>query len=78
MGTPPKTPIKKTPVAKTPKIKQPHLVFYRVPVLDAIKRGDREELATLLNGARELQKEFGSFDKLIASLEGAANKAGRG
>ena len=70
-----RTPIVKPVVTKTPKLKQPGLVFYRVPVLDALKRGDREELTALLKGAKELQKEFGDFGKLIESLETAAKRA---
>lgn len=70
-----KTPIKGT--VNPSKLKQPHNVFYRVPVLEALKRGDREELSALVNGARELQKEFGTFDKLIATLDQAATRAGK-
>ena len=60
------------------KLKQPHHVFYRVPVLEALKRGNREELTALATGARELQKEYGSFDKMIATLQDAAKRAGQG
>ncbi|HYJ31027.1 MAG TPA: hypothetical protein VEW25_11890 [Allosphingosinicella sp.] len=56
---------------------QPHHVFYRVPVLEALKRGNREELTALANGARELQKEYGNFDKMIATLQDAAKRAGQ-
>ena len=70
-----KPPTDNSEAARTPKLKQPGLVFYRVPVLDALKRGDREELTTLLKGAKELQKEFGDFSKLIATLETAAKRA---
>ncbi len=76
MGQPPKTPIKKVQPAKAPKL-QPHLVFYRVPVLAALKRGKREELTALVEGAQGLQKEFGSFDKMIATLQDAAKRAGQ-
>jgi hypothetical protein len=58
-----------------PKLRSPGLVFYRVPVLDAIKRGDPEQLGILLKNAKELRAEFGDFDKLINSLEDAAKRA---
>lgn len=77
MGQPPKPPIKKVQPAKRPKL-QPHLVFYRVPVIEALNRGNREELTALINGARDLQKEYGSFEKMIATLESAAKRAGQG
>ena len=70
------TTIPKVTKPKLPaKLRQPGLVFYRVPVLDALKRGDREQLQILLKNAKELQQEFGSFDKLIDSLETAAKRA---
>jgi hypothetical protein len=57
------------------KLRQPGLVFYRVPVLDALKRGDREQLQIILKNAKELRAEFGDFDKLIDTLETAAKRA---
>jgi hypothetical protein len=56
---------------------QGNLVFYRVPVLEALKRGNREELQSLLKGAEGLKAEFGNLDKVIATLKDAANRAGK-
>ena len=71
-----RTPTKKVVGQRLPpKLRSPGLVFYRVPVLDAIKRGDPEQLQILLKNAKELQAEFGDFDKLIGSLEDAAKRA---
>ena len=58
-----------------PKLRSPGLVFYRVPVLDALKRGDREQLQIILQNAKDLRQEFGDFDKLIDTLENAAKQA---
>lgn len=69
----------RTPVVSRPKLpaklRQPGLVFYRVPVLDALKRGDREQLQIILKNAKELRAEFGDFDKLVDTLENAVQRA---
>jgi len=51
--------------------------FYRVAVEDILKRGDFAEIQANLKGARELKKQHGDLDGLIAKLDAAAKKAKR-
>jgi hypothetical protein len=57
------------------KLLDPGRVFYRVAVDDALERGERAEILSLIEGAREVQAKYGSFDGLIEHLELAAKKA---
>jgi hypothetical protein len=69
----------KTPTATTkgPKIpsKMPPHPFYKVAVLETLKRGNRAEIQGLIKGAQAVKAEYGDLDGLIAKLEAAAARA---
>jgi hypothetical protein len=51
-----------------------HLVYDQA-VRATLERGQRQEIAELLSGAKRLQAEYGDLDGLIAALETAVEKA---
>jgi len=52
-------------------------VMYGVPINDAIKRGNKAEMESLLDQARQTQKDQGDLKKAIAGLESALKAKGK-
>jgi len=74
MGLPPKASQPLT-LDMLHRLLDPGRVFYRVAVRETLERGEHAEIHALLEGAREVKKEYGGLDGLIAKLEDAANRA---
>jgi hypothetical protein len=49
--------------------------FYMVAVREVLQRGDPAEIADLLKGAQEMQKEFGDIGAVITRLKEAQRSA---
>jgi hypothetical protein len=66
-----KTPTSKAPASRTRVVHPP----YDQAVRATLKGGQRGEIEQLLQGAKNLKAEHGSFDGLIGTLEEALRKA---
>lgn len=67
----------RTPTTK-PSINPKHYPprkFYMVAVREVLQRGDPTEIADLLKGAQELQKEYGDLGGVITRLKDAQRTA---
>jgi Domain of unknown function (DUF1843) len=50
--------------------------LYGPPIYDAIKRGDKREMQTLLQEAKRQKQEQGDLDQAISDLERALSDLG--